>query len=145
VPVDERLATLAHDARYLGEHVRAENMQGIADGSMDGITLNFVLHHIDAKNHAAVFAELRRVLKPDGNLFVAEDLADSEQEAKIVEAADRRINMEIAAEATHNYRSRQEWHEFFRQHGFEVAEDHETKPGKVRHGFFVLKRLETRH
>ncbi len=141
-PVAARLETLAHDSSYLGTHNRAEDMKDIESGSADGITLNFVLHHIDEPMHDRIFSEVKRILKKDGFLFMAEDLVDSEEEKKLVEKEDRKINMEITADAPHNYRSAKEWAEYFQQHGFEVVEQHEVKPGKVRHGFFVLRQMQ---
>jgi len=141
-PVENRLKTLAHDSRYLDVHNRAEDMKDIPDASADGMTFNFVMHHIDASQHEQIFKEIHRVLKKDGYLFMAEDLVDSEEEKKTVEREDRKINMEISAESPHNYRSVPEWNAFFRKHGFEVVEQHEVKPGKVRHGFFVLRQIQ---
>ena len=140
-PVAARLEALAHDSSYLGTHNRAEDMNDIESGSADGVTLNFVLHHIDEPAHDRIFDEVKRVLKKDGYLFMAEDLVDSNEEKKIVEKEDRKINMEITADAPHNYRSASEWEAYFQQHGFEVVEQHEVKPGKVRHGFFVLRQI----
>ncbi len=141
VPVAKRLKTLAHDASYLGTHNRAEHMVDVADASADGVTLNFVLHHIDESRHGRILDEIKRVLKKDGFLFMAEDLVNSKEEQKLVEREDRKINMEISADSTHNYRSSQQWVDFFKQHGFEIVDQHEVKPGKVRHGFFVLRQI----
>ncbi len=138
-PVSERLKTLAHDSKYLEVHNRAEDMKDIPDDSADGVTFNFVLHHIEEPLHGRIFDEVKRVLKKDGYLFMAEDLVDSEEEKKTVEREDRKINMEISADSAHNYRSVKEWSYFFNKHGFEIVEQHEVKPGKVRHGFFVLR------
>ncbi len=140
-PVAERLQTLAHDSTYLETHNRAEHMQDVAAASVDGVTLNFVLHHIDEPLHGKIFDEVKRVLKHDGYLFMAEDLVDSAAEQQLVEREDRKINLEIADDAPHNYRSMVEWNAFFAKHGFEVVDQHEVKPGKVRHGFFVLRQL----
>lgn len=140
-PVQKRLEKLAHDARYLPETSSAENLQDVPDASVDGATFFFVLHHIETEHHDKVMSEMKRVLKPDGLIFLAEDLADSEEEKKLVEKIDRRVNLEIGA-APHNYRSIAEWTEFFRGHGFEVESVREEKPDKVRHGFFVLKRIQ---
>lgn len=142
VPVAERLRTLAHDSTYLETHNRAENMRDVPDETADGVTLNFVMHHIDSAAHSKILDEIRRVLKPDGYLFMAEDLVDSAEEQKLVEREDRKINMEISADAPHNYRSVNGWKEYFAEHGFEVVESHEVKPGKVRHGFFVLRKIK---
>jgi hypothetical protein len=79
-------------------------------------------------------------LKPDGIIFVAEDLVDNEQEQRVTESIDRRLNLEIA-EGPHEYRSADDWKEFFRGYGFEMIREREVKPDKVRHGFFALKRV----
>ena len=137
--VADRLEKLAHATSYLNEHFRAEHLTGIEDNSIDGVTLNFVLHHIDQTQHEQVLHEIKRVLKQDGYVFIAEDLANDAQEAVLVEKIDRRINMEICADAPHNYRSLEQWKSYFDEHGLEVVEAHEVKPQKVRHGFFVLR------
>lgn len=54
-PVERRLDTLAHDANYLDEQNRAEQMKAIKDGSADGVTLNFVLHDIHQERHDQIF------------------------------------------------------------------------------------------
>ncbi|MFZ6014981.1 MAG: class I SAM-dependent methyltransferase [Patescibacteria group bacterium] len=138
-PVADRLENLAHASSYLGEHFRADHLEGIEDNSMDGITFNFVLHHIDQQSHERVLAEIKRVLKRDGYVFIAEDLADDAEEAEFVEKIDKKVNMEICDGAPHNYRSAEEWIHFFAENGFEVVESHEIKPQSVRHGFFVLR------
>lgn len=141
-PVAERLQTLAHDAEYLKEHNRAEHMADIVDGSADGVTFNFVLHDIEAARHERIFDEVKRVLKTDGYLFVAEDLVDSKQEKAVAEREDRKLNIDLSSTSPQNYRSEAEWKDFFGDQGFEVVESHEVKPGKVRHGFFVLRKKE---
>ncbi len=143
-PVANRLKSLAHNPSYLGTQNRAEDMQDIADSSADGVTLNFVLHHIEEQAHDRVLAEVKRVLKDDGYLFIAEDLVDSEVEKKLVEREDRKINMEITANAPHSYKSVKEWEEYFQERGLEIVEHHEVKPGKVRHGFFVLQKTQNK-
>ncbi|MFA6429237.1 MAG: class I SAM-dependent methyltransferase [Patescibacteria group bacterium] len=140
-PVSERLRTLAHNAEYLQEHNRAEHMADIVDASADGVTFNFVLHDIDAARHDRIFDEVKRVLKKDGYLFIAEDLVDSKQEKVVAEREDRKLNIDLSTKSPQNYRSATEWEAFFQKHGFEVVENHEVKPGKVRHGFFVLRKI----
>lgn len=142
-PVKKRLEALAHKASYLPETVRAEKIEGIGDSSLDGITLFFVLHHIDEKTHDAVLQEMKRVLKPDGKLFITEDLVDGEDEKKMVEMIDRKLNLEFSHDNPHCYKSIEQWREFFEKHGFRVVEVSEQKPEKVRHGFFVLEKIKT--
>lgn len=43
-----------------------------ADASLDGVVFSFSLHHVPEAEHAAAFAEARRVLKPGGFLCVIE-------------------------------------------------------------------------
>ncbi|MBU1033089.1 MAG: class I SAM-dependent methyltransferase [Patescibacteria group bacterium] len=139
-PVKERLETLAHDSRYLPENVTATNLEGVENESLDAVTMFFVLHHMDEKEHDAAFAELRRVLKSDGYAFVAEDLVDNEDERKVTEKIDRKLNLQLSEDLPHNYRNTERWEKFFEKHGMEVVEVNEVKPDKVRHGFFVLKK-----
>ncbi len=54
-------------------HLSGSDRLPFADGSFDLIYSNGTFHHIDHGKHAAVFAELRRVLRPDGHLFVFEN------------------------------------------------------------------------
>lgn len=140
-PLKNVVDTLAHHVEYLPEGVSAEHLQGVEDESIDGITLFFVLHHIPEESYERVMQEVSRVLKPDGYLFIAEDLVDSEEERKVVERADRIINVEISNALPHTYANIEQWRTFFEQHGFEMVRDHEVKPDNVRHGFFVLRRM----
>ncbi len=50
----------------------------LPDASIDGILFIYSLHHVPAAARAAAFRETRRVLKPDGRLYVAEPLASGD-------------------------------------------------------------------
>ncbi len=139
-PVKQKLEKTAHNASYLPETIRAENLEGVENASLDGVTLFFVLHHIDEQKHGAVLKEIHRVLKPDGKVFIAEDLVDNDEERKITERTDRILNTELSGKNSHHYRSIPEWKVFFHTYGFEIIEVSEQKPDKVRHGFFVLEK-----
>lgn len=66
---------------------RADPIQGIKfietgadrlpseDASIDGVVFGYSLHHIPTEIHANVFAEVIRVLKPNGFLYVIEPMA----------------------------------------------------------------------
>ncbi|MBI4437641.1 class I SAM-dependent methyltransferase [Candidatus Uhrbacteria bacterium] len=136
----KRVEQKGNDVIYLHESVRAEDLRGLPGVTQDAVTLFFVLHHMDKLTQEAVMREVVRVLKPDGLLFIAEDLVDDLQEQKITEAIDRRINLEIV-EGPHEYRDTEGWKVFFRNFGFEMVRAWEVKPDKVRHGFFALRRL----
>lgn len=138
-PDVERRLEDDHEVFYLHESVSAEDLRELPNESQDAITLHFVLHHIDAVAHDKVFAEIARVLKFDGRVYIAEDIVDSDEERAVTERIDRRINFELGG-GPHNYRSIEEWRVFFKEKGFDVERVHETKPDKVRHGWFVLKR-----
>lgn len=140
-PVERRLKESGKNFEYLHETVHAADLKEIPDGSVDAITLFFVLHHIDESEHDAVMAELKRVLKVDGKVFVAEDLVDTEEERVTTERVDRMLNAELLADSPHNYRNTESWQKYFVEHGFKMEKSKEVKPGKVRHGFFVLERI----
>ncbi|MBI5221714.1 MAG: methyltransferase domain-containing protein [Candidatus Magasanikbacteria bacterium] len=145
-PVKKRLAVPnkfgENTVRVLSKDVRAENLKGIKDGEMDAVTIFFVMHHMDGKQHEQVIAEIRRVLKEGGLLFVAEDIVGDKEEEKITVKADRINNLEIFDDGEHNYRNEVEWKEFFLKQGFRLKEYNEVKPEKVRNGFFILEKVK---
>ena len=108
---------------------------------MDVATLFFVLHHIDTGEYDQVMSELKRVLKIDGKVFIAEDLVDSKEEQAVTETIDRKLNFEVLNHGPHNYKNTDAWKQFFKEHGFRMIKSKETKPDKVRHGWFVLERI----
>jgi ubiquinone/menaquinone biosynthesis C-methylase UbiE len=67
-------------ARSQSDHPRVHYLRGMAeaiplgDGSVDVALLYFVLHHVAHKRAAA--AELRRVLRPGGRLFIRTNFTD---------------------------------------------------------------------
>ena len=75
-------------AGYTDVHFRLGDMHHLPfpDGYLDGVVLNMVLHH--AVDPRVVLREMRRVLRPDGALVVAE-LQTHEQEAARERLADQ--------------------------------------------------------
>ena len=63
---EARFPGLARLVRYDGAAVP------LADASQDLIFSACVFHHIDAAEHVRLFAELRRLLRPDGRLVIFE-------------------------------------------------------------------------
>ncbi len=139
-PVKSRVSKEAWDTDYLPESVRLEHLKGIPDASVDAMTLYFVLHHMEPSRYDQVMGEIRRVLKDDGLLFVAEDLADSEEEHALVAKIDKQVNVEILGDDPHNYKNLEGWKKFFSAQGFSVEHVNEVKPDKVRHAFMVLRK-----
>ncbi len=129
-------------AEYLPPEARAEELVGVKDASMDAAVMFFVLHHIDEEKNKQALQELNRVLRANGLAFIAEDIVDSEEERRVTTRQDRLLNAEITDDGHHNYKSVEEWKEFFGKYGFQVKEYNEVKPGKVRNGFFVLEKIE---
>jgi len=141
-PVEKRAKKLAHDTTYLSKENFAEQLEHLPDHSQDGITLFFVLHHLDPKNYSAMIAELKRVMKPDGKIFVAEDLVENPEERARAKRTDQKLNLD-AIGRTHEFKGIDGWKTFFEEAGFDMRIEKVTEPDpkdkkKVRHGFFVL-------
>lgn len=118
----------------------------VGDATADGVSIFFVLHHIPSPIQLRVLADVRRVLKPGGRLFIWEDTPENAREFAINETWDRRLNFEPRSEP-HFYRSGDEWQTLLAQEGFELLqrayyEDHSRKrnEGTVRHTGFILSR-----
>ena len=113
------------------------------DGTLDGVSYIFSIHHMDKVMTGKVMQEAKRVCKPDGNIFVAEDIVDSDEQRKLTEDRDRLLNWE-GKDAKHNYKSDQEWEEYFNGLGLEVVGrelfNSETRKGPIPHGFYVLRK-----
>lgn len=117
-----------------------------ADKSLDGVSFDFAIHHMDKARIDESIEEAKRVLKDGGHIFIAEDLVDSEAQRRLTEEVDRKLNWESKKEE-HNYRSDEEWEQYFNAMGLEIVEkkifESPSKKGPIRHGFYVLK-LKTR-
>lgn len=48
----------------------------VENASVDGVIFSYSLHHVPESRYPAVFEEIRRILKPDGFVFVIEPVAD---------------------------------------------------------------------
>jgi len=110
--------------------------------SLDGISFIFSIHHMDKKKMDEVFEEAKRVIKKDGYIFIAEDIVETEEQRRITEKTDRRLNWE-SKDAEHNYKGDQEWKEYFDDMGLELVDGKPFQPqsgkGPIQHGFYVLK------
>lgn len=98
---DDQLAAAQAAAPVPGaEYVvgRAEAL-GLADATLDAVVFMRSLHHVAAAEHLAALAEARRVLRPNGRLYVAEPLAEGDlyQLTRMVENED---DERAAAQAT---------------------------------------------
>jgi ubiquinone/menaquinone biosynthesis C-methylase UbiE len=126
--------------------LRGDGMQlPLADQSVDGVSIFFVLHHIPSDGQVKVLNEVRRVLKPGGKLMMWEDTPENPQEYRFTEKRDRRLNFESKSEG-HWYRSGEDWRKLMSEMGFIVAneayvEEHSRWPGEgtTRHRGFVFQ------
>ncbi|HWM01524.1 MAG TPA: class I SAM-dependent methyltransferase [Actinophytocola sp.] len=79
-PDPRALARAERKARRAGLDVRLD--RGFAqelpypDGSVDRVFSSLMLHHLDTASKDALLAEARRVLRPDGQLILADALVD---------------------------------------------------------------------
>jgi ubiquinone/menaquinone biosynthesis C-methylase UbiE len=83
-PDQKALARAARKARRAGLDVRLDNgfAQELpyADASVDRVFSSLMLHHLDTPSKDALLAEVRRVLRPDGLLVLADAVVDEHGE-----------------------------------------------------------------
>jgi ubiquinone/menaquinone biosynthesis C-methylase UbiE len=118
--------------------------QPIADNSLDGALLCYVLHHMPKDTQQETLDEIKRTLKDDGKLFFVEDVAETEEESKRVSRWDAKVNAERKDEP-HYYRKIKEWIKFMDENGFELIdesefEDEDEVEGTIRHKSYILQR-----
>jgi ubiquinone/menaquinone biosynthesis C-methylase UbiE len=120
----------------------------LRDGSLDGASLFFVMHHIPLEGQKSVIEEIKRVLKKDGLLFLVEDTPRNEEEYARNVKWDTRLNFE-GPEDLHNYRSPDKWSEYLKANGFELIERSDfddqsprKSEGIIHHTSFILKRVK---
>ncbi|MFK8076414.1 MAG: class I SAM-dependent methyltransferase [Granulosicoccus sp.] len=74
----------------------------VESGSVDGVLFSYSLHHIPQHLYPDVFTELRRILKPNGFVFVMEPVASGElnevmrlfhEEAQVRQAAQEALDV----------------------------------------------------
>ena len=89
-----------------------------------------------------VIDEAKRVLKDDGYIFITEDIVENEEEKKLTEDVDRKLNWE-SKDAEHSYKGDKEWQDYFEQKGLELVDkkmfESESKKGKIKHASYVLR------
>lgn len=110
------------------------------NSSLDGVSFIFALHHMPKDTLSKVLQEANRVTKEDGMIFIVEDLVDSEEQRKITEEVDRKLNWESKDE-DHSYNSDQGWRDYFAAEGLKVMDKNffDSESG-VKHGFYVLNK-----
>lgn len=115
------------------------------DGSLDGVSYVFSIHHMNREMTGKVMQEAMRVIKPDGYVFIAEDIVNSEEQRQRTAKRDDQLNWDWG-EGEHNYKSDQEWKEYFDSIGLETVANEffesETKKGPIPHGFYVLRKKQ---
>ena len=115
------------------------------DQSLDGVSYNFAIHHMNKEDIDNAFKEAKRVIKQEGRIFIAEDLVETEEQKRTTEEIDRKLNVE-SKKIEHNYKSDEEWKEYFADNGLELINEKffhsDYKKGSVQHGFYVLKLKE---
>ena len=138
--VEERTAGHVYFARATGDELPVETAVA------DGVSAYFVLHHIPYDIQLAVLADMKRVLKPGGLMFLWEDTPTNEREFAATEALDRRRNFEPRS-APHFYRSGDDWAALLGTMGFTVVKRHDYDERstlthgrtRVRHTGLILR------
>lgn len=115
------------------------------DQSLDGVSYNFSIHHMNKASIDKAFEEAKRVIKQAGYIFIAEDLVETKEQRQITEEIDRKLNWE-SKDIEHNYKSDQEWGKYFNDMGLELVDkklfQSQSKKGPIQHGFYVVKLKE---
>lgn len=114
-----------------------------SDASFDGVLMFFVLHHVAREDQEGLLKEAKRMLRPGGYIFVAEDTVESGEQRKRTLQADQRFNPDFGKPSPHEYRSSYEWKEEYRRLGLSVVREYRYNSGKVEHGFYVLTEVLT--
>ena len=126
--VEERTEGGVYFARATGDELPVDT------DAADGVSAYFVLHHIPYDTQLAVLADMKRVLRPGGLMFLWEDTPTNPVEFAASEALDRRRNFE-ARSAPHFYRSGDDWAELLAGMGFTVVHRHDyDEPSTLGHG-----------
>lgn len=126
-------------------NIGGENVP-VRDSVVDGAFLFFVLHHIPYDIQKEIILEMKRVLKPEGKLFLMEDVPANSDDWKRIEKWDARVNFEDDDEE-HFYRYDNDWKEFLQQQGFTLIENvafesnsSKKDEGVIPHRCYVLEK-----
>jgi SAM-dependent methyltransferase len=119
-PAGRLVRRLDRDAASRWRFLAADGMRlPLAAESVDAAWMAFVLHHVAYDQQWRLLDEAGRVLRPGGTFLLLEDTPASEEEWRVVERADRRLNVE-AGHAPHCYRGPAEWRSVLSSRGFIV-------------------------
>jgi SAM-dependent methyltransferase len=132
IDLDQKSQALIDYRRFDGTHFP------VADNSFDGVLFCYVLHH--AQDLAALFAEVRRVLRPGGRLVVYEDIPQLWWDRFVCWLHNAQWK---GRTGPCTFRTETEWRATFHAAGFEVVGDRSLRRMRnlahpVCRRFFVL-------
>ncbi len=113
--VDTRRFATRHFALFDGIHLPFE------DESFDGVSLNFVLHHVDNRKKLQLLNEVRRVLKKNGKIFILEDTPRNVLDWLIADLHGRYHRRKIGSREGFGFLSQRGWEKYFADNGFQVV------------------------
>jgi len=116
------------------------------DELFDGVTMFYLLHHLDLWLQKKALKEAKRVIGNDSDqyIFVLEEVCDSKNQERISKKNDMLLNPELI-KSPHNYRSDADLVNLFKQVELEIVKAHYYLTGSknkpLQNAFYVLKKI----
>jgi SAM-dependent methyltransferase len=128
------------EPRLSGKIVVASNTFPYVNDTFDLISATSVLHHVPEEEHKNYFTEFKRVLKPEGAIFIQEDERGRNQlEHNVIRVVDRLVSGPEADSHKTDY----DWRKFFEVNSTDVVESalltHELGPIRLNKLFYLIK------
>ena len=103
---------------FSGNNVVASKTFPFGNDTFDLISATSVLHHVPEKEHKNYFSEFKRILRPEGAIFIQEDERGRNQiEQHIIRAVDRLVSGPEA----NSHKTDYGWRKFFEANSFDVV------------------------
>lgn len=111
--VDTRQYHTTHFSLYDGVHIP------LPDKSVDWVSLNFVLHHVDNQKKPLLLAEVKRVCK--GHVFILEDTPSNPLDWCISHLHGHYHRFKINSTEGFGFFSQKGWETYLQTHGFQIV------------------------
>jgi len=118
----------------------------LKEEKFDGVFLFFLLHHLCSQEEIRdVLMESKRLIKPDGCIFIAEDIFDNENDLKLLERKVSQWNFGLINSKQQHHKD-SEWKYIFETNGLfcesEKLFNSPSSSGDIKHKFYKLTKHE---